>query len=82
MFLQEWLARARALGASDLHLENDTPVVVRVRGELTSLGVTMSSDRLLQATQDTLGAEGWAQFLERGSADLALSLGSARCDAG
>jgi twitching motility protein PilT len=78
MFLQEWLIRARALGASDLHVESDTPLVVRVRGELQTLGVAMSSERLLQEAQDALGAEGWAQFLERGSADLALSLGALR----
>jgi twitching motility protein PilT len=81
MFLQEWLARARALGASDLHLESDTPVVVRVRGELQPLGPVVAADRLLQSTQDALGAEGWAQFMERGSADLALSMGALRCRA-
>jgi twitching motility protein PilT len=81
MSLQEWLARARALGASDLHLESDTPAVVRVRGELQSLGAPVAADRLLQSTQDALGADGWTHFLERGSADLALSLGALRCRA-
>ncbi len=81
MFLQEWLARARALGASDLHLESDTAVVVRVRGELQPLGAAVAADRLLQSTQDALGVEGWAQFLERGSADVALSMGALRCRA-
>lgn len=81
MFLQEWLARARALGASDLHLESDTAVVIRVRGELQPLGTVMTADRLLQGTQDALGAEGWTQFMERGSADLALSSGALRCRA-
>ncbi|HTT06399.1 MAG TPA: ATPase, T2SS/T4P/T4SS family [Steroidobacteraceae bacterium] len=81
MLLQDWLARARALGASDLHLESDTPAVVRVRGELQPLGSIMAADRMLQTAQDALGAEGWAQFLARGSADLALSLGALRCRA-
>lgn len=81
MFLQDWLARARALGASDLHLESDTAVVVRVRGELQPLGAVVAADRLLQSTQDALGTEGWAQFMERGSADVALSLGALRCRA-
>src|SRR6185437_14503813 len=64
MLLHDWLARARSLGASDLHLEGETTAVVRVRGEL-----------------DPLGAEVWSQFLQRGSADLALSLGALRCRA-
>lgn len=81
MLLQDWLARARSLGASDLHLESDTPAVVRVRGELQPLGAIMAADRMLEAAQDALGAEGWAQFLARGSADLALSLGALRCRA-
>lgn len=81
MLLHDWLARARSLGASDLHLESDTPAVVRVRGELQPLGTVMAADRVLQAAQDALGAEGWTQFLERGSADLALSLGTLRCRA-
>ncbi|HEX4052365.1 MAG TPA: ATPase, T2SS/T4P/T4SS family [Steroidobacteraceae bacterium] len=81
MLLHDWLARARALGASDLHLESDTAAVIRVRGELQPLGAVLAADRMLQAAQDALGAEGWTQFLERGSADLALSLGALRCRA-
>lgn len=81
MFLQDLLGRARTLGASDLHLESDTPAVLRVRGELQPLGGVVAADRLLQVTQDALGADGWVQFLERGSADLALSLGALRCRA-
>src|SRR6185437_15619949 len=78
MLLHDWLARARSLGASDLHLESETTAVVRVRGELQPLGAVMPADHVLQAA---LGAEGWSQFLQRGSADLALSLGALRCRA-
>ncbi|HTW74166.1 MAG TPA: ATPase, T2SS/T4P/T4SS family [Steroidobacteraceae bacterium] len=81
MILDEWLARAQALGASDLHLESDTPVLVRVRGELQVLGAGMSGAQLLQAAQDLLGPQGWAQLRERGSADVALAAGTRRCRA-
>lgn len=81
MILDEWLGRAQALGASDLHLESDTPAVVRVRGELRLLGTATSGAQLLQAAQDLLGPQGWAQFRERGSADVALAAGARRCRA-
>ena len=70
MIFDEWIEQAYALGASDLHLEADTPVVVRVRGELQTIGGAVAGGTLLQVGQDLLGAERWAQFKERGSADL------------
>lgn len=80
MMLEEWIARAHSLGASDLHLEADTPVVVRIRGELQAVGAAVAAERLLQAAQDLLGAE-WAQFKARGSADLSIALAGTRCRA-
>jgi len=70
MIVQEWVGKAHSLGASDLHLETDAPVVVRVRGELHSAGALIPAERLLEAAQDLLGVEGWAQFKARGSADM------------
>ena len=81
MVLQEWIAKAHALGASDLHLETDAPVVVRVRGDLQSIGAAITAERLLQAAQDLLGPEGWAQFRLRGSADVSAALSGVRCRA-
>ena len=81
MLLQEWVAKAHALGASDLHLETDAPVVVRVRGDLQSIASPIAAERLLQAAQDLLGAEGWAQFRVRGSADVSAALSGVRCRA-
>lgn len=81
MILQEWVAKAHSLGASDLHLETDAPVVVRVRGELQSIGGAIAPERLLQAAQDLLGVEGWAQFRARGSADVSAALSGVRCRA-
>jgi len=81
MIIHEWVAKAYALGASDLHLETDTPVVVRVRGELQSAGAALAAERLLEAAQDLLGVEGWAQFKARGSADVSVALAGMRCRA-
>jgi len=81
MIFEEWIEKARILGASDLHLETNTPLVARVRGELHNAGPAVPADRLVQAGQDLLGAEGWAQFRERGSADIAISIRGVRCRA-
>jgi twitching motility protein PilT len=53
--------------------------VVRVGGELRSVGETIAGPHVVQAGKDTLGAEAWAQFMERGSADISLVLGGTRC---
>jgi twitching motility protein PilT len=81
MIFEEWIEKARILGASDLHVETNTPLVARVRGELQPAGPTVPADRLVQAGQDLLGAEGWAHFRERGSADIAVSIRGIRCRA-
>jgi twitching motility protein PilT len=77
----EWIDKARSLGASDLHLESNTPLVARIRGELQTAGGVVASDQLSQAAHELLGAEGWAEFRERGSADMAVSIRGVRCRA-
>ena len=79
MGFQEWIRKARELGASDLHAEADGPLVVRVRGKLQALGETSRAVDLQQAAEELLGAEGWAAFLGRGSADLSLEMAGTRC---
>jgi twitching motility protein PilT len=81
MILEEWIEKARSLGASDLHLETNTLMVARVRGELQAAGGVVPGDRLVQTAQDLLGQEGWAAFQERGSGDVAISLRGLRCRA-
>ena len=81
MIVEEWIDKARVLGASDLHLETNTPLVARVRGELQTAGAVVPGDRVVQAGQELLGAEGWALFKERGSADVAVSIRGVRCRA-
>jgi len=79
MIFDEWIDQAWSLGASDLHLEAGTPLVARVRGELQAIGGVVPGDALVQAAQDLLGAEGWSQFRERGSADLSVAIVGVRC---
>ena len=81
MIFEEWIEKARSLGASDLLLETNTPPVARVRGELQTAGGIVAGDTLVQAAQDLLGAGGWAQFKERGSADIAVAIRGVRCRA-
>jgi twitching motility protein PilT len=77
----EWIDKARTLGASDLHLESNAPLVARIRGELQPVSPAIPGDSIVQAAQQVLGAEGWTQFKERGSADIALSSRGIRCRA-
>jgi len=79
MIFQEWIRRARELGASDLHVEADGPVITRVRGKLQPLGETSSAVDLQRTSEELLGAEGWAGFLSRGSADISLEVAGTRC---
>ncbi|HEY2419151.1 MAG TPA: ATPase, T2SS/T4P/T4SS family [Steroidobacteraceae bacterium] len=81
MLLEEWIGKAHSLGASDLHLETETAVVARIRGELQTVGGVIAGERLLQSGQDLLGADGWAQFKARGSADVSLAIAGTRCRA-
>jgi Tfp pilus assembly pilus retraction ATPase PilT len=81
MILDKWVETAYSLGASDLHLETDASVVARIRGELQTVGGVVAAERLVQAGQDLLGAEGWAQFKARGSADISITISGARCRA-
>jgi twitching motility protein PilT len=81
MVLEDLIEKARSLGASDLHLETGTPAVARIRGELQTIGGVVTGERLVQAGQNLLGAEGWAQFKVRGSADMSVAISGSRCRA-
>jgi twitching motility protein PilT len=78
MLFEEWIEQAYSLGASDLHLEADTPIVVRVRGELQTIGGTVTGATLKQVARELLGADRWPQFTERGSADISEAVGGIR----
>src|ERR1700722_14487113 len=77
MQFEQWIEQAYSLGASDLHLEADTPIVARIRGELQTVGANVSGATLEQVARDLLG-EQWPQFIERGSANHSESIGGIR----
>lgn len=79
MMFQGWIQKAQELGASDLHVEADGPVMVRIRGKLQPLGESSSAPELQRSGQQFLGAQGWAAFLERGSADISVEIAGVRC---
>jgi twitching motility protein PilT len=78
MTVQDWIRKGRELGASDLHIEADSALVVRVRGQLSSSGASIAGTVIAQAARELLG-EGWPQFLSRGSADLSRTIAGMRC---
>jgi twitching motility protein PilT len=79
MPLQDWIRKGRELGASDLHLEADTALVARIRGQLTSIGPAVAGAQLQQVARDLLGADAWSQFIDKGSADLSRTVAGSRC---
>jgi twitching motility protein PilT len=79
MQLRDLIRKAREQGASDLHLEADTPLVLRVRGELLNAGIAIKADALMQAAREVLGQSGWEDFRARGSADLSRNIAGVRC---
>lgn len=79
MTLQDWVSKAHALGATDLHLEAGTPVVVRVREELLMIGDSVGEPQLAAMARESLGEEALAPVSQRGSADVSIALGGTRC---
>ena len=78
MQFEEWIEQAYTLGASDLHLEAETPIVARIRGNLQTVGAVVSGAALAQVARELLGEERWREFIERGSADLSLAVSGIR----
>ncbi|HET9390661.1 MAG TPA: ATPase, T2SS/T4P/T4SS family [Steroidobacteraceae bacterium] len=79
MNLKAWIHKARELGASDLHVEAGTALVVRIRGELRPIGEAVPQTQLELLGKELLGAESWAQFGVRGSADVSTAIAGVRC---
>jgi twitching motility protein PilT len=79
MMLAEWVLKARTLGASDLHLQAGTPVVVRVRGVLSAISEALPAARVAEMGRELLNNEQWEHFRTRGSADLSINVAGARC---
>jgi len=77
--LHDWIAAAARISASDVHIEADTPLVMRVRGELATVGTAVPADQIRQIARDLLGEQRWDDFVVRGSADLSVDVASIRC---
>jgi twitching motility protein PilT len=79
MSLRDWVLTAYRLSASDLHVEADTALVVRVRGELSAVGDAVPAAQVAQVGAEVLGELRWNEFLARGSADLSATVADLRC---
>lgn len=79
MDIASWIARARAVGASDLLLEAETQIVVRVRGELTVIGERVDAADVDKAARVLVGPSGWGEYGARHSSDHSLVIGGGRC---
>lgn len=79
MTLDRYVTVAARHGASDLHLEAELPVTLRVRGELMSVGSALTAEMVQQVAREAVGEADWPRFLKRQSADVALTVGSVRC---
>jgi twitching motility protein PilT len=79
MDIANWIAKARALGASDLLLEAQTQIVVRVRGELSVIGEGVGNGELETAVHSLIGEPAWREFTERQSSDHSMVVADGRC---
>jgi len=79
MELDGLISRAKAEGASDLHLEPGLPAAIRVRGTLRTLGEPIPTKVLLSVARSTVGERAWPDFLERRSQDLSKVVAGVRC---
>jgi twitching motility protein PilT len=77
--LRELIALAKGEGASDLHLEPGLCAVLRVRGNLRSVGEPLAPPLVLEWAREMIGAESWPEFLQRRSFDLSRSIEGLRC---
>lgn len=79
MALKELIATATSLRASDLHLEAGTPLVVRVKGELVTVGESIPGAHLIEIGKELLGPDAWNHFITRGSADVSSRVAGVQC---
>jgi twitching motility protein PilT len=79
MDLELLIGRAQEQGASDLHLEPGLPAAIRVRGSLTSVGVPVPAEAILDAARELIGEAAWPLFEQRRSCDLSRVFAGVRC---
>jgi twitching motility protein PilT len=78
MNLDSLVQTARAQGASDIHLEGGLPLTLRIRGALRRMGDPVPASTLTALGHEVL-QDGWGDFVQRGSADLAVTVRGVRC---
>jgi twitching motility protein PilT len=79
MRLEGFIRLAREQGASDIHLEGDVPLALRVRGALRLVGEAVPAATLLAMARDVIGDSGWPEFIERCSYDVSRTVEGQRC---
>ena len=77
--MHEWIAAGTRRSASDLHIEADKPPVMRIRGELMTVGEALPAEQVSRVARELLGEQRWDEFIARGSADLSVDIASVRC---
>lgn len=79
MNLSAIIAAARDRRASDVHLEAGLPMAMRVLSNLQMAGEPLASETVSGIARQIIGEELWAEFLQRGSADLSRTIEGVRC---
>lgn len=77
--LDQFLTAARALGASDLHLEPGLPAALRVRGRLQTQGQPLTATALHALARELIGDAHWPDFVDRRSYDCSRRIAGVRC---
>ena len=77
--LEALIQKAESMDASDLHLEAGLPAVLRIRGELKTLGEAVAADALLSTSRLLVGDKNWPYFVEQCSFDLSANIRGVRC---
>jgi len=77
--LDSLVAKARELGASDIHLEGGLPSAFRVQGDLRLAGEPLTAASLASVARELLGDGAWDEFQARGSFDLSRAISGVRC---
>lgn len=79
MGLEAIIRLAREQGASDIHLEGDMPMALRVRGALKLVGDAIPAATLVDMAREVTGDADWPEFIARGSHDVSRTVEGQRC---
>ncbi|MCB9890579.1 MAG: Flp pilus assembly complex ATPase component TadA [Planctomycetes bacterium] len=77
--LESLVEQARNCGASDLHLEPDRPLTLRIDGRLSARGGALPCEALIDALRAIVHGNEWKHFVDRRSLDFATTLAGIRC---